>query len=393
MILDWVPAHFPSDPHGLGRFDGTPLYEYGNLQRGWHPDWQTHIYDYGKPAVKEFLISNALFWLDHFHVDGLRVDAVASMLYLDYSRDEGEWEPNYLGGNEHLEAVQFLKELNETLYLNFPDQVSIAEESTSWPKVSMPTYSGGLGFGYKWNMGWMHDTLVYMSKEPVYRPHHHHELLRSMDYHYSEHFILAISHDEVVHGKGSLLNKMPGDEWQKFANLRAYFGFMFSHPGKKLFFMGCELGTYQEWDHDAQLDWSLLEHNPLSQGLNQLIKKLNRLYQHYPSLYKSDYDHEGFSWVIGDDQAQSIFAFLRKSFSSAPILILINMTPEVRHQYRIGVPVEGIWKEVLNTDGHEYGGSGVDNSHALYTEHYHSPRLRPLSRINITSSIHTVFSA
>lgn len=372
VILDWVPAHFPSDPHGLGRFDGTALYEYEDSRRGWHPDWQTHIYDYGKPAVKSFLISNALYWLDRFHIDGLRVDAVASMLYLDYSRGEGEWEPNILGGNEHLEAVQFLKELNENLYLHYPEQVSIAEESTSWPGVSMPTYDGGLGFGYKWNMGWMNDTLGYMQKDPLYRCHHHGEMMFAMEYYYDEHFVQALSHDEVVHGKGSLRGKMPGDEWQQFANLRALYGFMFGHPGKKLLFMGSELGSLKEWDHDGELDWPLLQANAYSLGLQGLVRDLNQLYRASPALYQSDYDRKGFSWVIGDDWSQSVFAFLRKSFTGSPVLVICNMIPVVRQQYRIGVPVEGIWHEVLNTDGEIYGGSGVMNGKSMYTEHYHA---------------------
>ncbi|WOG29149.1 1,4-alpha-glucan branching protein GlgB [Endozoicomonas sp. 8E] len=372
VILDWVPAHFPSDPHGLGHFDGTALYEYADPKRGWHPDWQSHIYDYGKPEVKDFLISNAMYWLDRFHLDGMRVDAVASMLYLDYSRSEAEWEPNCMGGNEHIEAVQFLKELNETLYLHYPDQISIAEESTSWPKVSMPTYDGGLGFGYKWNMGWMHDTLGYMARDPIHRYHHHWEMMQSMTYHYSEHFILALSHDEVVHGKGSLLGKMPGDEWRKYANLRAYLGFMFGHPGKKLLFMGSEIGSTREWDHDGQLDWALLNKNHYSQGLSQLVKRLNHLYKSYPALYKSDYDHNGFAWVVADDQQQSVFVFIRKSFSGSPVMVLANMTPEVRKDYRIGVPIEGVWKEILNSDALSFGGSGVANSKVLYTEHFHT---------------------
>ena len=372
VILDWVPAHFPSDPHGLGRFDGTPLYEYADQRRGWHPDWQTHIYDYGKPAVRDFLISNALFWLDCFHIDGLRVDAVASMLYLDYSRSEGEWEPNIHGGNEHLEAVDFLKRLNETIYGHYPEAVTIAEESTSWPGVSKPTYENGLGFGYKWNMGWMHDSLEYMKHEPQYRRYHHGELMFSMEYHYSEHFILPLSHDEVVHGKGSLLGKMPGDDWRRFASLRAYYGFMFAHPGKKLLFMGAEIGSLTEWNHDGQLDWPLLaeksERGNYSRGLQQLVRDLNRLYRKYPALYQSDYDTWGFCWVIGDDTEQSVYAFLRRGGSQPPILVVCNFTPEVRHHYRIGVPNVGPWYELINTDGSCYGGSGVINAGSLSTE-------------------------
>ncbi|AMO55335.1 glycogen branching protein [Endozoicomonas montiporae] len=372
VILDWVPAHFPSDPHGLGRFDGTPLYEYADPKRGWHPDWQTHIYDYGKPAVRDFLISNALFWLDCFHIDGLRVDAVASMLYLDYSRAEGEWEPNIHGGNEHLEAVDFLKRLNETVYGHYPDAITIAEESTSWPGVSKPTYENGLGFGYKWNMGWMHDSLEYMKHEPQYRRYHHGELMFSMEYHYSEHFILALSHDEVVHGKGTLLGKMPGDDWRRFANLRAYYGFMFAHPGKKLLFMGAEIGSLTEWNHDDQLDWTLLdddsERGIFSRGVHKLVRDLNQLYRSHPALYQSDYDSWGFSWVVGDDTEQSVYAFLRRGGSQPPVLVVCNFTPEVRYGYRVGVPTVGKWYELLNTDAAAYGGSGVINADCLNTE-------------------------
>ena len=373
VILDWVPAHFPSDSHGLGRFDGTPLYEYADPMRDWHPDWQTHIYDYGKPAVKDFLISNALFWLEHFHIDGLRVDAVASMLYLDYSRAEGEWEPNVLGGNEHLEAVDFLKRLNETIYGHYPHAITIAEESTSWPGVSRPTYEGGLGFGYKWNMGWMHDSLEYIRREAQYRRYHHGELMFSMEYHSSENFILPLSHDEVVHGKGTMLGKMPGDEWQRFANLRAYYGFMFAHPGKKLLFMGAELGSLIEWNHDDQLDWQLLEEQDarghFSRGLHQLITDLNHLYRQNPALYQSDYDSWGFSWVIGDDTEQSVYAFLRRGGSQPPILVICNFTTTVRHHYRVGVPLPGQWFELLNTDAKQYGGSGVVNSGSLVSDY------------------------
>ena len=372
VILDWVPAHFPSDPHGLGRFDGTPLYEYADPKRGWHPDWQTHIYDYGKPPVKDFLISNALYWLDCFHIDALRVDAVASMLYLDYSRGEGEWEPNVLGGNEHLEAVQFLKEMNEVTYLHYPEQATIAEESTSWPKVSMPTYDGGLGFGFKWNMGWMHDSLEYMKREPQYRRYHHGEMLFSMEYHYNEHFVLALSHDEVVHGKGTLRGKMPGDEWRQYANLRAYYAFMYAHPGKKLLFMGAELGSLREWNHDGQLDWPLLENSHFSRGLQRLTRDLNTLYKDCPSLYQDDYVPQGFSWVVVNDELQSVLAFLRQSLGGKPLLMVCNFTPEIRHHYRTGIPVAGCWIELLNTDAVEYAGSGVLNTGDLLSEPVHS---------------------
>lgn len=368
VILDWVPAHFPSDNHGLAYFDGSHLYEYADPHRGWHPDWQTHIYNYGSPSVRNFLISNALFWFEQFRVDGLRVDAVASMLYLDYSRGEGEWEPNILGGNEHLEAVQFIKELNETVYQNYPDAMMIAEESTSWPGVSMPTYDNGLGFGYKWNMGWMNDTLNYMTRYPEHRRYHHDQILFSMVYNYSEHFILPLSHDEVVHGKGTLLSRMPGDEWQQFANLRALYGYMFGHPGKKLLFMGAELGSRREWNHDDQLDWFLPGENEYSRGLNTMVKQLNVCYQSLPALWHSDYDPVGFQWLITDDDSQSVIAFSRHTFSDTPVVVICNFTPVVRQNYRLGVPEAGTWREVFNTDSREFSGSGVMNPSLLVTE-------------------------
>ncbi len=370
VILDWVPAHFPSDSHGLERFDGTALYEYEDPRKGWHPDWQTYIYDYGKAEVRSFLISNALYWLELFHIDGLRVDAVASMLYLDYSRSEGEWLPNVHGGNEHLEAIGFLKELNETVYAHFPDRMMIAEESTSWPGVSKPTYDNGLGFGFKWNMGWMHDSLEYMKHSTEHRQYHHEQLGFSMVYHYSEHFILPLSHDEVVHGKGTLLTRMPGDEWQKFANLRAYYGFMFAHPGKKLLFMGAELGTTREWNHDDQLEWHLLEDKAFSLGLNSLVRTLNHIYKKYDALWRLDYETDGFRWIIQDDTSQSVFAFYRQGRDSAPILAICNMTPVVRHNYRVGVPLAGGWRELLNTDASEFGGSEVRNQGLLSTTNH-----------------------
>ncbi|WP_257264373.1 1,4-alpha-glucan branching protein GlgB [Endozoicomonas sp. ONNA2] len=368
VILDWVPAHFPSDSHGLAHFDGTHLYEYADPLRGWHPDWQTHIYDYGRPEVRNFLISNALFWFEQFHVDGLRVDAVASMLYLDYSRGEGEWEPNILGGNEHLEAVQFIKELNEAVYLNYPDAMMIAEESTSWPGVSMPTYDNGLGFGYKWNMGWMHDTLNYLARNPEHRRYHHDQILFSMVYNDSEHFILPLSHDEVVHGKGTLLSRMPGDEWQQFANLRALYDYMFGHPGKKLLFMGAELGSRHEWHHDGQLDWLLPEENAHSRGLTAMVRYLNGTYQSLPALWQSDYDPTGFQWLITDDELQSVIAFSRHTFSDSPVVVIVNFTPVVRPHYRLGVPGAGVWQEVFNSDSPEFSGSGVVNELPLVTE-------------------------
>ena len=368
VIVDWVPAHFPADAHGLERFDGTCLYEYEDPKRGWHPDWQTHIYDYGKSEVRNFLISNALFWLEQYHVDGLRVDAVASMLYLNYSRAEGEWEPNCLGGNEHLEAVQFLKELNEAVYFNFPDSMMIAEDSSSWPGVSMPTYDNGLGFGYKWNMGWMHDSLEYMKRFPEHRCHHHGQMMHSMTYFYGEHFILPLSHDEVVHMKGTLLSRMPGDEWQKHANLRTYLGFMFGHPGKKLLFMGSEIGSTREWNHDDQLDWSLLEENAYCRGLQLMVKTLNRFYQSRPALWHADYDQSGFQWLIQDDWQQSVYAFCRASGDASPVIIISNLTPTVRENYQIGVPHVGNWAEAFNSDAVCYGGGGVYNGDHLSTE-------------------------
>ncbi len=361
VILDWVPAHFPADSHGLANFDGTPLYEYGDPKRGWHPDWHTHIFDYSKAEARNFLVSNALFWLEYFHLDGLRVDAVASMLYLDYSRKDGEWEPNLLGGNEHLEAVQFLKELNESLYLNYPDRMTIAEDSSSWPGVSFPTYDCGLGFGYKWNMGWMNDSLEYMKKDPIYRKFHHDEFMLSMTYFYDEHFILPLSHDEVVYGKGTLISRMPGDEWQRYANLRAYLGYMFGHPGKKLLFMGSELGSGREWNHDEQLDWGLLANNFFSRGIQQLVVDLNEIYKMHPALWHQDYDQAGFEWLIIDDREQSVFAFFRHSFDEQAVVVISNMTPVARKNYRVGVPVAGVWAELLNTDASVYGGSNLIN--------------------------------
>ncbi|WP_461534696.1 1,4-alpha-glucan branching protein GlgB [Spongorhabdus nitratireducens] len=365
VILDWVPAHFPEDPHGLGRFDGTALYEYEDPRRGWHPDWKTLIYDYGKPFVRHFLVSNALYWLEEFHIDGLRVDAVASMLYLDYSRQHGEWEPNVHGGNEHLEAISFLKELNETVFSAVPGCMMIAEESTSWPGVSRPTYGNGLGFSHKWNMGWMHDSLEYMKQDPVHRQYHHGQMTFSMAYHYSENFILPLSHDEVVHGKGTLLTRMPGDEWQQYANLRAYYGFMFAHPGKKMLFMGAELGTNREWNHDTELDWPLLE-QPFPAGVSKLIQDLNRVYRQYAGFWAGDYNPSGFQWLIGDDAERSVFAFCRQGINEAHnecvILAISNMTPMIRYDYRVGVPKAGRWLEVLNTDSELYGGSNVGNA-------------------------------
>jgi len=361
VILDWVPSHFPTDEHGLAFFDGTHLYEHEDPRKGFHPDWKSFIFNYGRSEVRNFLISNALFWLDKYHVDGLRLDAVASMLYLDYSRKEGEWIPNVYGGRENLEAISFLKRLNEAVYEYFPDVQTIAEESTAWPSVTRPVYLGGLGFGMKWNMGWMYDTLEYMKKDPIYRKHHHNQLTFSIWYAFFENFVLPLSHDEVVYGKGSLLGKMPGDRWQKFANLRLLLGFMFTHPGKKLLFMGCEFGQVREWTHEESLDWHLLE-NPLHRGVQKWVEDLNHLYRKEPALHELDFEQRGFEWIDFSDWGKSIICFLRRGNSSEDsILIVNNFTPEARENYKIGVPMDGFWNEILNSDAMEYGGSGQGN--------------------------------
>jgi len=360
VILDWVPAHFPSDPHGLGQFDGTALYEHADPREGFHRDWNTLIYNFGRNEVRGFLIASALHWLEHYHVDGLRVDAVASMLYRDYSRNHGEWVPNVHGGRENLEAVAFLKELNEAVRERCPGAIMVAEESTAWPGVSAPVSEGGLGFHYKWNMGWMHDSLHYMQEDPVNRRWHHGEMTFGLVYAFSERFVLPLSHDEVVHGKGSLLRKMPGDDWQQRANLRAYLGFMWTHPGKKLLFMGGELAQPTEWNHDAQLPWHLLD-DPRHRGVQELVRDLNRTYRDLPALHARDADPDGFAWVIGDDAGNSVFAFLRLGAGGPPALVVLNMTPVPRPDYRIGVPFGGRWREILNTDAAAYGGSGVGN--------------------------------
>jgi 1,4-alpha-glucan branching enzyme len=369
VILDWVPAHFPTDPHGLALFDGSALYEHQDPREGFHQDWNTLIYNLGRNEVCGFLIASALEWLEHFHADGLRVDAVASMLYRDYSRKAGEWLPNVHGGRENLEAVAFLKELNQVIAGRCPGAMMIAEESTAWPGVTAPVAQGGLGFSYKWNMGWMHDTLRYIAHDPLYRQHHHHDMTFGMIYAYSEKFVLPISHDEVVHGKGSLLNKMPGDAWQKLANLRAYLGFMWTHPGKKLLFMGCEFGQFTEWNHDASPQWDLLD-VPAHRGVQRLVRDLNRLYAGEPALHRKDCEPDGFGWVIGDDNRNSVFAYLRNAGDgSTPLLVVLNMTPVPRKGYRIGVPAQGgqprTWREILNTDAAVYGGSGVGNDGVL----------------------------
>ncbi len=368
LIVDWVPAHFPTDGHGLARFDGTALYEHLDPREGFHHDWNTYIYNFGRREVQGFLIASALHWLEHFHVDGLRVDAVASMLYRDYSRKQGEWIPNIYGGREHLEAVSFLQHLNAVVQERCAGAVVIAEESTAWPGVTRPGSENGLGFAYKWNMGWMHDTLRYMGRDPIYRSYHHDDITFGLLYAFSERFVLPLSHDEVVHGKGSLIGRMPGDRWQKFANLRAYFGFMWAHPGKKLLFMGGEIAQEREWNHDGEIDWFLLE-QPEHAAVQRLIRDLNRLYQSEPALHRLDARPEGFRWVIGDDRSNSVFAFLRQGKEGdPPILVVCNMTPAPRHNYRIGVPREGLMREVANTDSRYYGGGDMGNAGLVATQ-------------------------
>jgi 1,4-alpha-glucan branching enzyme len=368
VILDWVPAHFPTDIWGLAQFDGTALYEHQDPREGFHQDWNTLIYNLGRNEVKGFLIASALHWLERFHIDALRVDAVASMLYRDYSRREGEWIPNKFGGRENLEAIEFFKHLNSIIALRCHGAITIAEESTAWPGVTRRTEEGGLGFTFKWNMGWMHDTLHYMEQNPVYRSYNHGALTFGMVYAFSERFILPLSHDEVVHGKGSLIRKMPGDEWQRFANLRAYFGYMWAHPGKKLLFMGGEIAQVREWNHDASLSWELQD-NPLHSGVQRLIRDLNRLYAAEPALHGTDSDPKGFEWAVVDDAKNSVFAMLRIARDGNSIILAVsNMTPVPRRDYRIGVPKEGLWHEVLNTDAAIYGGSNTGNGGALQTE-------------------------
>ncbi|MCG7325565.1 1,4-alpha-glucan branching protein GlgB [Achromobacter sp. ACRQX] len=365
VILDWVPAHFPDDAHGLAAFDGTSLYEYEDPREGYHPDWHTMVYNLGRNEVKAFMIASAMHWLRRFHIDGLRVDAVASMLYRDYSRQPGEWIPNRYGGRENLEAVQFLQELNDTVRAEVPDAIMVAEESTAWPGVTAPVSEGGLGFHYKWNMGWMHDTLRYLSQDPIHRRYHHHDITFGMVYAFSERFILPLSHDEVVHGKGSLLGKMPGDMQTRLANLRAYYGFMWAHPGKKLLFMGGELAQPAEWNHDATLNWNLLDHAG-HLGIQRLVADLNRLYRDVPALHARDADPSGFAWTILDDQDNSVVAFLRTD-GQQQMLVVSNFTPVTRHDYRIGVPRAGRWAERLNTDASHYGGSGQGNQGGAHT--------------------------
>ncbi len=360
VILDWVPSHFPGDAHGLYRFDGSALYEHEDIRKGFHPDWKSYIFNYGRNEVRSFLISNAIFWLDRYHIDGLRVDAVASMLYLDYSRNEGEWIPNEFGGRENLEAVYFLKEFNEAVYSNYPDVQTIAEESTSWPGVSKPTYDGGLGFGMKWMMGWMHDTLNYFKEDPIHRKYHHSQLTFSSVYAYHEHFMLPLSHDEVVYGKQSLVNKMSGDEWQKFANLRALYLFMYTFSGTKLIFMGGEFGQTSEWNVNQSLDWHLMAFPP-HKGLFEFLKKLNATYKEQPALYEKAFSPEGFEWLELNDADNSVLAYVRKGHDRHnDLVVVLNLTPVVREGYRIGVPSKGNWEVIFNSDELEYFGSGVN---------------------------------
>lgn len=361
VILDWVPSHFPCDEHGLGYFDGTHLYEHADPRQGFHPDWNSFIFNYGRNEVRSFLLSNALFWLKEFHIDGLRVDAVASMLYLDYSREQGEWIPNEFGGRENLPAISFMRQLNRCVYERFPDTQTIAEESTAWPMVSRPAHLGGLGFGLKWDMGWMHDTLKYLSHDPIHRQYHHGQLTFRTVYAFNENFVMPLSHDEVVHGKGSLYNKMPGDAWQKLANLRLLIGYMYAQPGKKLLFMGGEIGQHSEWQHDGQLSWDLLE-EPGHAALQQWVGRVNEWYRREPALHERDCEPTGFEWIDANDSQGSTLSFLRCGFDAkSRVLVVINFTPVPRYNYRVGVPLQGFWQEILNSDAEEHGGSGHGN--------------------------------
>jgi 1,4-alpha-glucan branching enzyme len=378
VILDWVPSHFPWDQHGLGYFDGTHLFEHADPRQGHHPDWASAIFNYGRNEVRSFLASSARFWLDRFHADGLRVDAVASMLYLDYGRKAGEWIPNRYGGRENIEAIEFLRFLNESVYRDFPDVQTVAEESTAWPQVSRPVYLGGLGFGMKWNMGWMHDTLGYFKQDPVYRKYRHDSLTFSLWYAFHENFVLPLSHDEVVHGKSSLIGRMPGDDWQQFANLRLLFGYMWTHPGKKLVFMGCEFGQRREWTHDDSLEWHVLQY-PLHDGARKWVADLNRIYRQEGALHQKDFTNDGFRWVQRGDWEQSALSYLRIGDDAAPpLLVVCNFTPVPRTNYRVGVPRGGYWRELLNSDAAEYGGSGMGNLGGVeatpmpYEEYSHS---------------------
>jgi 1,4-alpha-glucan branching enzyme len=368
VILDWVPSHFPSDAHGLGFFDGTHLFEHADPRKGFHPDWKTYLFNYGRNEVRSFLLSSAMFWQDKYHADGLRVDAVASMLYLDYSRKQGEWLPNPYGGRENLEAIDFLRKFNQEAYAEHPDIQTFAEESTSWPMVSRPVYVGGLGFGLKWDLGWMHDTLEYFQHDPIHRKYHHDKLTFRTLYGFTENFVLPLSHDEVVYGKGSLVGKMPGDEWQKFANLRLLHGYMYAQPGKKLLFMGGEFGQVREWAHDSGLDWEVLRY-PLHNRLQRWVADLNRVYREYPALHELDNDAAGFEWIDCNDNAASTISLMRKGKSSQDrIVVVCNFTPVARLGYRLGVPSGGFWQELLNSDAREYGGSGIGNLGGVQSE-------------------------
>jgi 1,4-alpha-glucan branching enzyme len=368
VILDWVPSHFPSDGHGLAYFDGTHLFEHADWRKGFHPDWNTYIFNYGRNELRSFLMSSAMFWLEKYHADGLRVDAVASMLYLDYSRREGEWIPNQYGGRENLEAIDFLRQFNTEAYKGHPGIQTYAEESTAWPMVSRPTYVGGLGFGMKWDMGWMHDTLQYFAQDPLFRGYHQGELTFRMIYGFAENFVLPLSHDEVVHGKGSLIGKMPGDEWQRFANLRLLYGYMFGQPGKKLLFMGDEFGQVREWTHDASLEWHVLQY-PVHRGVQAWMEQLNRVYRQEPALHELDNDPAGFEWIDCNDSAGSVLSFLRKGKSDREkILVVCNFTPVPRENYRVGVPAGGYWRELLNSDATDYAGSGMGNKGGVLAE-------------------------
>jgi len=365
IILDWVPSHFPEDAHGLGFFDGSNLYEHPDKRKGYHQDWKSLIFNYERNEVRSFLISNAIFWLDQYHADGLRVDAVASMLFLDYSREDGEWEPNIYGGRENLAVIDFLKQLNEEVYASFPDVQTIAEESTAFPKISKPTFDGGLGFGMKWMMGWMHDTLEYFKKDSIYRTYHHNEITFSLAYAFTENFMLPLSHDEVVYGKNSILGRMPGDEWQRFANLRLLYGYMFTHPGTKLLFMGGEFGQYNEWNFQGSLDWNLLEFMP-HQNIQHYVKRLNALYKTSPALYEKAFSHEGFEWISYDDNENSVISYIRKGYNDDQNLVVVcNLTPAVRKNYKIGIPLKGKLAEIFNSDLKEFGGSGIKNPKEL----------------------------
>jgi 1,4-alpha-glucan branching enzyme len=393
VILDWVPSHFPSDGHGLAYFDGTHLFEHSDSRQGFHPDWKTHIFNYGRSEVRSFLMSSAMFWLDKYHIDGLRVDAVASMLYLDYSRNQGEWIPNKYGGRENLEAIDFLRRFNSECYKEHGDIQTFAEESTSYPMVSRPTHLGGLGFGFKWDMGWMHDTLEYFKNDPIHRQFHHNKLTFRMLYSFHENFVLPLSHDEVVHGKGSLLGKMPGDVWQKFANLRMFYAWMFAHPGKKLLFQGGEFGQWAEWNHDQSLDWHLMQ-SPFHDGLRRLVQHLNWLYKNEPALWELDDTYEGFEWIDFHDADNTVVSFQRRARDGSSLVFAINATPVVRESYRVGVPTDGFYQEILNTDAQTYGGGNIGNWGGIWADpipwqgrsHSLTLRLPPLAVVGFKKS-------